>query len=192
MQQPKKKMTIGEGVKKGIEMSKEAPNVAQVRKQAWKEPVKKEDNLPAETQKSAHIAEKSNKVAVVKCLDAPVSLKHAKFIFKVINNKSPQKAITFLEEVIKKKIAVPMHAEVPHRKGILLRRGLAGGRYPKNTSEVIIKALKNLVANASVNGMDISRLVVFGRATKGMGATHSGWRRTQFKRTHLFIEAKEK
>jgi len=130
----------------------------------------------------------SNKVATVICKDLPISVKYSRDICKFINGKSPKEAITILERVMIKKTAVPMTGEYAHRRGV----GIAGGKYPVKSSEYFIKALKNLIANASNKEMNTEKLVVFARASKGAGATHSGWRRRKFKRAHLYFEAKEK
>ena len=130
----------------------------------------------------------SNKLATVICKDLPISVKYSKDICKFIKGKSPKEAITLLERVMIQKIAVPMVGEYAHRRGI----GIAGGKYPVKSSEYFIKALKNLIANASNKGMNTEKLVVFARASKGAGVTHSGWRRRQSKRAHLYFEAKEK
>jgi len=156
-----------------------------IKQEEKKELVQKTEKKPE------NIADKqtlSNKVATVICKDLPISVKYSRDICKFIKGKSPKEAITLLERVMIQKIAVPMTGEYAHRRGI----GIAGGKYPVKSSEYFIKALKNLIANASNKGMNTEKLVVFARASKGAGVTHSGWRRRQFKRAHLYFEAKEK
>lgn len=125
-------------------------------------------------------------VAIANYENLPISVKHSVAICNFIRNKKPQDAISLLEKVIKKKIAIPMKGEIPHRKG------MSSGRYPVKASKFFIKAIKSVVANASVKGMDIAKIVVVARANKGEKAIHPGWRRRKFKRAHLWIEAREK
>lgn len=126
------------------------------------------------------------KEAVVRSKDLPISTKHAVAICKLIQNKKPEDAINILELVKKKKVAVPFPRGMPHRKG------MTGGRYPVKASSYFIKMLHNLVANASIKGLDTSNLVINAKANKGATFPRPGRRRRMFKRSNVTIVAKEK
>jgi large subunit ribosomal protein L22 len=116
-----------------------------------------------------------------------ISLKHSKGIGRFIKYKKIERAINDLELVIKKKIAVPMVGELPHRKG----KGMMSGRYPINASKEFIKLLKNLNANSSVNGLELENVrVVEVIANKAPDQMHRGGR-TKFKRTHVQIKSSD-
>jgi large subunit ribosomal protein L22 len=89
-----------------------------------------------------------------------------------------------LQEVLNYKRAVPMNGdEIPHRKG------MGSGRYPQNATEVFIKLLKNLQANASSVSADTSQLKIHAKADVAARRRYS--RRGQhFKRTHVLVELK--
>lgn len=86
------------------------------------------------------------------------SFKDAVNIGKLIRGKNLDKAIIRLEKVISKEIALPsirFNDSVAHKKGLGV-----GGRYPKNASMGVIKALKLLKANAKAKGLDESKLII--------------------------------
>lgn len=124
--------------------------------------------------------------AVVRATDLPFSLKHSTAVCRFIKNKTPDEAISLLSDVLKKKVAVPMPGQIPHKKGMM------SGRYPAKATESFIKLIKNAVANASVKGMDINNLVLEGIANKGTTIHHGGRRRGESKRTNILIRVKER
>ncbi len=124
--------------------------------------------------------------AVARADNLPISLKHCVAVCRFINNKTPDKAISQLSAVIKKKMAVPITGEIPHRKGMM------SGRYPEKASGYFIKIIRNVVANASVKGMNIENLELHGMANKGTTFHHNGRKRGEAKRTHVTIIAKER
>lgn len=88
----------------------------------------------------------------------PASFKDAVNIGKLIRGKNVDKAIIRLEKIISKELALPLirfNTNVAHKKGLGI-----GGRYPKNSSMGVIKALKLLKANAKAKGLDDSKLIV--------------------------------
>src|SRR3989338_5474915 len=104
-------------------------------------------------------------IAIANASSLRISPKHAFAICKVIKGKTPENAVLRLEDVLKKKRAIPMASrEVAHQKG----KGLAGAKYPSNACKVIILA----------------------KADKAPRPYRSGGRKG--KRTHLHLEAKEK
>lgn len=134
---------------------------------------------------------KEKKEAIVRGVSLPISKKVAAGICNLIRNKNPYWGIKQLELVIKKKIAVPMKGELPHRKGKIM-----SGRYPQKASKIFIKLLNNLIANAEVKGMDSKNLYVsWANANKAPHPIHPGRigeGRREFKKTHVIIKIKEK
>lgn len=134
------------------------------------------------------------KIVRVRGLDLPVSTKHAIAICNFIKGKNPSKAIALLENVIKRKIAVPMKGEIPHRKN--MPKGKVAGRYPYNASKEFIKLIKNLIANASIKGINVEDLVICiakaDKASRPYRSTRMAYGRKRFKRSHILLEAKLK
>jgi len=124
----------------------------------------------------------NRKDVVVRARDVGISTKHSMAICKFIKHKKIDYAINFLEEVTKMKKAVPMKGEIPHRKGI------GTGRYPIKASEVFIKLLKNLKANASSQNVDASKLFIEARVDRASRPRKPGKYHRRFKRTHIEIK----
>ncbi len=123
--------------------------------------------------------------AVVHGKDLPISTKHAIAICRFIKNNQIEEAISKLEKVALKKKAIPMHGEVPHRKG------MRGGRYPIKAAKQFIKLLRNLAANVSVNGLDISNVKITVAKADTASSTRYSRRNWKFKRAHVTLIAKE-
>lgn len=124
-------------------------------------------------------------VAIAFGKSLPISSKHCFAICKMIKNKSPEKAIDLLELVVKKKKAVRMYnREVPHRKGNIM-----SGRYPVNACKELIGVIKQLKANASVNGVE-NAIIVLAKADKASRPYRREGRKA--KRTHVYFEARDK
>ena len=89
--------------------------------------------------------------AIVNAYSLKISLKHSKYICRMISGKSLDKATEMLEQVVEKKLAVRMpQLEVPHQKG----KGVSGGKYPVNSAKQILLLLEQLKANSIVNGIE--------------------------------------
>jgi ribosomal protein L22 len=123
--------------------------------------------------------------AIVKGDSLHISHKNSYAICDVIRNKTIDKAIEFLEQVIIKKKAVPMNnREIPHRKGNIM-----AGRYPQNATKVFIDLLKQLKANSSVNNIEnpyISKAI----ANRASRPFKRGGKKA--KRTNVIIESRTK
>lgn len=154
-------------------------------------PAKKEN---AETQKET--IEKKAKAkpeilkvkdkAIVNAYSLKISLKHSKFICKMIKRKTIPHAIKLLENVVKGKQPVKMTGlEVGHQKG----KGISGARFPKNASNAIIDILKQLKANSIVNGIE-EPIITIAMANQASAPFKKGGRRA--KRAHLHFEAQDK
>lgn len=154
-------------------------------------PVKKEekveDKVKNEEKKIKTIKVKKIKkdVAVVNGTSLPISTIFSVEICRYIKGKKIDKAIGDLELAINKKKAIPMRGEYAHKKG-----SIAGGKYPKKSSENFIRLLKSLKANAVYNEIEdpyISEAYA-NKAQRPFGR----FGRTQKKRTHVVLKAMEK
>ena len=124
--------------------------------------------------------------AAVNARDLSISPKHSIAICNMIKNNSIEKAIADLQAVVAGKKAVPMYGdEIPHRKGMM------SGRYPIKAARQFIKLLRNLSANASVNGLEIprARIVIAKADLASRKRYHRKFRK--FKRTHITLIARE-
>lgn len=134
-----------------------------------------------------HIIKHKQKLqeAVVRNKDLAISMKHAISICNFIKNSSIDGAVRKLEQVVLKKRAIPMHGEIPHRKGMM------SGRYPVKAALQFIKLLKNLAANASLNGLDLESVRIAIAKTDTASRTRYNRRNWKFKRAHVTLIAKE-
>ncbi|MEM4719664.1 MAG: 50S ribosomal protein L22 [Candidatus Pacearchaeota archaeon] len=134
------------------------------------------------------------KIAKVYLKDVPISTKYAVEICRFIKGKNPEEAINFFRKVLKKKEAVPMRGEFPHRKN--MPKGTPQGKYPLIASKIFIKALKNLIANAKVKLLDTEKIYICtakaDKASRPIKATRIAFGVKRFKRSHVLLEAKEK
>lgn len=119
-------------------------------------------------------------------ISLPISTKDSVAICRFIRHKPIEKAIADLELVEKFKKAIPMKGEIPHRKG----KGMMAGRYMTKPVGYFIRLLKNLQANANVNGIEEAIIVeaVPNRASRPYGR----FGRVKRKRTHIYVKVAEK
>jgi large subunit ribosomal protein L22 len=87
----------------------------------------------------------------------PVSTKQAVNVCRFVKGKNVDKAIIYLEDVIKLKKAIPF---VRHKTHTSHRKGMEAGRFPKKVSKVVIELLKSAKANANYLGLDEDKLIV--------------------------------
>src|ERR687897_2731716 len=90
-----------------------------------------------------------------------ISHKHSREVAVAIKGMSIEKARDFLNDVIRKKIAVPYRRynnEVAHRSNV--RDGFFAGRFPQKAAKEFLKLLDNLETNAEYKGMDLDRLTI--------------------------------
>ena len=88
-----------------------------------------------------------------------ISHKHSREVAVAIKGMSIEKARDFLNDVIRKKVAVPYRRynnEVAHRSNV--RDGFFAGRFPQKAAKEFLKLLDNLETNAEYKGMDLDRL----------------------------------
>jgi len=153
-------------------------------KETGKEEKKTEEKSDKKETKKQEI--KPKETAVVNGISLRISPKYSYAICKAIRRKTPDNAIAFLEDVIRKKKAVPMNnREIGHRKG----KGMMAGRYPSNASKEFILLLKQLKANASVNGIE-NPVITLIKANRASRPHKREGRRA--KRTHVYIEVKDR
>lgn len=115
-----------------------------------------------------------------------ISTKHAMAICRFLRGRKINESISLLEDVIKMKIAVPFKGEVPHKKGV-------SARYPVKASEVFIKLLKSLSANATQKGLDLEKVRIHGNANRASRARKPGRKiGRKFKRAHVLLVAEGK
>jgi len=165
-------------------MEEENKEVIETKVEERKEVVEtKKTGEKGEIVETKKIKEKKEEVKI-KGYDLDISTKHAIAICRFIKGKSIENAIKDLEDVIKKKKAIPMKGEIPHRKG------MERGRYPTKATKTIIKLLKSLNANASILGIE-NPVITLAKADKA-SRPYRRWGSRRFKRTHISIVAKNK
>jgi ribosomal protein L22 len=185
-----------EELNKKIEGKKEEKIVAETKKteqekeqeKPEKETEEKEKLKKPETKKP--VKEKPKKTeAVAKGINLPISAKKSAGVCRFIKNKTIEKALDDLNDVLKHKKSVPIKGEIPHRKGPGKIASGSGG-YPKKTVEHFIKLLKNLSANANVNGLENPVIV---KAVANIAFRPYGrFGAVRKKRTHIEIKVMEK
>ena len=147
------------------EEKKDEPKVEEKKPEKKKEEIKKKD------------------YAIVNGNDLPISTKESMDICSMIRGRTTETAIKMLEEVIAFKRVVKMNKrEVPHQKG----KGVMAGRYPMNASREFIRLLKQLNANAIVNGLEIEKCKIFCKANFASRPYKRGG--AKFKRTHVLLK----
>jgi len=98
-----------------------------------------------------------------------ISPKNAREVCAAIKGMKLDEAREFLEQVIRKKKAVPFKRfkkKLPHRRG--LQKAFAG-RYPVKAAEKILSVLESAEANATFKGFDTENLrIIHAAAYPGM------------------------
>jgi len=152
-------------------------------------PEKIESEVKNETEKKVEkikVEKIVKEFAVANGASLRISPKASYSICKVIRGKSPENAIKRLEEAISGKRAIPMaDREVGHKKG----KGMSGGRLPINACTEIIKLIKQVEANASINNVE-NPVIVIANANRASRPYKSEGRRA--KRTHVHLEVRDK
>jgi ribosomal protein L22 len=124
--------------------------------------------------------------AIIKVYSLHISMKHSKFICKMLMRKSPDKALEILDKISKGKLAVKMTGlEVPHQKG----KGIAGARFPITAAKVLYPLVKQLKANALVNGIE-EPIITLAISNRASAPVRRGGAKS--KRTNLYMEVQDK
>lgn len=128
--------------------------------------------------------------AIVNGRNLGISTKASVEICRFIRGKSTIKAKRMLENVIKKKQAVPYvryKRDIPHRKG-----KIATGRYPLKASMAILNLIKSVESNANDKGMSQNLDISHISAHKGASQSRYGRKvGKSTKRTNIKIIVKE-
>lgn len=143
--------------------------------------------------KYKYTLQKFDKEKMVKIVGTKLSIstKASGEIARFIKKKQIDRAIEYLEDVIKIKKAIPYkkYTEVGHRKG-----EMAAGRYPKKAARYVIKLLKGLKKEAETKGLDENKLVIIHTvAQKGTRTPRYGRQRGRTrKNTHFEVIGEER
>ncbi len=105
------------------------------------------------------MSEENNDVeAKARGVNIDASRKHCTEIGDFIRGDNVDKAISKLEKVIDKELAVPYNkynSDLAHKKG-----NMDAGRYPVNASKEVLKVLKNAKNNAVYQGLSDENLYI--------------------------------
>lgn len=156
---------------------------------------KKTEDIKQETSEITEIKEEKKKEekkekprrteAMVFGKDLGISTKNSIAICKAIRGKKAEEAIHLLEQVVNMKRAIPMKQEIGHRHGRMM-----SGRWPVKASKQFIKLLKQLIANATVVGVEIEKARIECKANLASRPYKRGGSE-KFKRTHIILKLKE-
>lgn len=130
--------------------------------------------------------------AFVRGLNLPISWKDSVEVCRFLRKKNLQKAKQMLQQVLDKKIAIPIKryglGDRGHRPG-----KIGPGFYPQKTTKHILNLLNTLEANAQDKGLNVSNLMLTELIpNKASTPWHYGrQRRRKMKRSHIKIIAEE-
>jgi large subunit ribosomal protein L22 len=134
----------------------------------------------------------NDKMARAVARDAEMSPKVAIEICNYLRHRKLRQAQMLLQEVLDMKRAIPFKR---FTHGLGHRRGkMASGRYPQKASEIMLKLLNSVEANAQTKGLNASELEITHlcaqRASEPAHYGRSGGGR-HFKRAHVEVGVKE-
>ena len=177
-----------EEIIKDIEKTGVPSNVAKKEEKLDEKATKGEDKKEKEPEKKEEKDKKKEKPkkieARVNAVNVPVSTKHSAAVCSFILGKQIPDAISDLEQVSKKRKAVPMKGEIPHRRGKIM-----AGRFPEKTAKEFVKLLRGLGANANYHGIENPIITT---AIANIGERPFGRYGVRRKRTHVTLIAKSK
>ncbi|HLD02907.1 MAG TPA: 50S ribosomal protein L22 [Candidatus Nanoarchaeia archaeon] len=129
--------------------------------------------------------------AIVNGRNLSISLKTSVEVARFIRGKSIDEARKLLQQVAKKKIAVPYlryKLDIGHRPG-----KMGPGRYPVKVSKEFITLLDSLEANAQVKGLNTSSLVIKRAIPNYAPIPYKGgrFRGRKTRRSHIQLVAEE-
>lgn len=139
------------------------------------------------------IAKEYNKETMAKASGRalPISRKQAILVCNFIRYKNLQKAKKILEDISKKKVAVP-YTRFGH--GVAHKPGIGPGRYPITTATEILGLLGSAESNAQLKGLNTANLIIGDlRVNRASVSWHYGrHRRIRMKRCHVDVILFEK
>ncbi|HZD43817.1 MAG TPA: 50S ribosomal protein L22 [Methanomicrobiales archaeon] len=112
--------------------------------------------------------------ARAKANELPISPKHSIEIARFIRFMNTGDAITYLNDVVAKKRAIPFkrfNRNVGHKKGLT---GWDAGRYPEKAAREFIRLLESAGKNAEYIGLDAEKLKIV-HITANRGRRHVGF-----------------
>lgn len=122
--------------------------------------------------------------------ELPISTKAAMSICDIIRGMDAHKAVTYMQDVVNKKRAVPFNRfpnGVGHRKG-----KMASGRYPVKAAKTIGNLVASAMANASTQGLSDSLTIIHISAHKAADQPRQGRHLSRsMKRTHVEVVLRE-
>lgn len=130
--------------------------------------------------------------ALVRGLDIPTSWKDSVEVCRFLRRKKLQMAKKMLQQVLDKKLSVPIRrhgfGDRGHRPG-----KIGPGFYPQKATKYILNLLNTLEANAQDKGLNVQNLVLKELIpNKASTPWHPGrHRRRKMKRAHIYIIAEE-
>lgn len=149
----------------------------------------KEKHSETHERKSDEKKEEKKKIQKIKKTEVtinvtgiPISYKTGREICRFIKNKKIDDALKDLEDVVKKKKAVPMRGEIPHRRGKIM-----AGRFPFNASKEFIVLLKSLKSNA--DNHDVDEPVIIETITNKSFQPYGRFGRIKKKRASVYLRA---
>ncbi len=166
----------------------ETPKTESEKKETEDKPLEKVSKTEEPKKEVKKVEKKVVKTeAIINGKRLPISLKDSIAIGNFIKNKSIEDAIADLQMVLKKKKAVPIKGEFPHRKG----KGMMSGKFPINASSHFITLLKSLSSNCTNNGMDLDKTRIVSVIPNKAPQQLHRFGSTKFKRTHVTIISKQ-
>lgn len=177
---------VAEEAMKEIEGTVNLKEEKKDRKSKEKTEEKKEEEKPLKEKEKKKAEEKPKKQeAKVKGIDLRISPKKAAALCKFIKGKKIDRVLEEMEMVAKKKTAIPIKGEYPHKKNI------ASGIYPFKAAKNFIKLLKQLKANSIVNGLDEDKTII-AIAKADIASKPYKSRSRRAKRTHILLITRER
>lgn len=130
------------------------------------------------------VPEKKEDYAFAQIESAPISLRKSIEIARFLKGRKLDEAIELLDQVMKKKVAVPFKKfkSAPHKPGI------GPGKYPVKAAYYFMALLKNVRANAQNKGLSDDVVIYNLSADKAPTVSRYGRKRgIHAKRTHLQV-----
>ncbi len=130
----------------------------------------------------------SKQIAKASGRSLPISFKDSVNVCSAIRGMLVEKALRYLEDVIKLKRPIPYKR---YRRDMAHRKGIGPGRFPRKECKYIKEVLKNAIANAKAKGMDSSKLYI-SKIIANQAVSKEKVKRGFSKGTHIYIEVAEK
>jgi len=131
----------------------------------------------------------SQKIAKASGKNLPISFKDSVNVCSAIRKMSAEKALKYLEDVIKMKRPIPYKR---YRRDMAHRKGRVGpGRFPRKECKYIKDVLENAIANAKSKGMESSKLFI-SKIIANKAVSKEKMKRGFPKGTNIYVELIER